>query len=159
MGLFKRLKERKEREEAERIPLSRGVLSIVNAWEADVFRSRKEYADRAPRRAQFAAQLTDWVEEEVVRDGGMITDWDIYIEGLTEEIGEGMHDEDPELDDAMKASDNEQALIEKLTRNVLNFAQRLTAAERQGGEASVQTVLAEEEQKAELKTRENLTAP
>lgn len=156
MGLFKKHKERKQAQEAERVPLERGLLSICDAWEADVFRSEKEWRDRAPRRAQLAAELTHWMEEEVVRDGGMISSMDLYADGLTTEIGEGVGDADPELADALKASEDEEGLIQRLTRSALEFTQRLTTAQREGGD--VNAILQQEEQKAAQKTRQNITA-
>lgn len=161
MGYLKRHIEKKKAEQRkqdeERVPLERGLLYICDGWEADVFRSKKQWKDRVHRREQLAMELTQWMENEVVRDDGMISSWDLYEDGLTTEIGESVQQEDPELADALTQCEDEEEMIQRLTRQALEFTQKITTAQHDGGD--IQGIIQQEEKKALDKVHNNLTAP
>lgn len=161
MGWFKKHhdkeKAKQRAEDEEKVPLERGLLYICDGWEADVFRSKKQWKDRVHRREQLAVELTQWMYNEVIPDQGMISSWDLYEDGLTTEIGESVGDEDPELADALKSSEDEEEMIQRLSRQALEFTQKITTAYRDGGD--IQGTLRDEEKKATKKVNENLTQP
>lgn len=158
MGLFKHHAHSSSRkaEYSEKHPaLQKGIRSICDAWEADVFRSRRTWLDREPKRAQLADSLANWMEEEVIPDHGMISSMDNYADALTTQLGEGLVDGDPELYNVLSSEENEEQAIQDLARPALEFTQNLCNAE---GENEVQALLRQTEERAGRKVEASLVA-
>lgn len=159
MGLFKHRAGRKAAHAAayaQKEPaLIEGLQAICDAWEADVWRTRKEWTDRREKRVILARELAHWMQDEVVADGGAISAWDNYVDGLTTEIGEGVVDGDPELYSALIVLENEEQQIQDLARPALEFTDRLCRAEGQG---EVDKLVRETRARAERKIEDSLVA-
>ncbi|RSH76720.1 uncharacterized protein EHS24_005296 [Apiotrichum porosum] len=155
MGLFKRSKDKERKESEFFTTLETGLRYICDAWEADVFRSRDEWVARADNRGVLTHELAQWMEDEVVGDGGVISELETYEDNLTVEIGETVQDFDPQLHDALDVMDDEQGTILALVRPALDFTDKLCRARDVGSPDAVNTLLAHAEAQSQDKINDS----